>query len=360
LSVRPATRAAITAGSIILVAAIALTFRTLNAFGVFTDVTPQFVGECERIDGLAGPEDIVVDDKLRVAFISAADRRAKASGKPSPQDGLYSLQLIGAGNLTKLSGTPGDFHPHGISLYRAPNGDETLMAINHRSDGTSSVDSFDVVSKGGAVKLRETASIEGGELVSPNAVAAVDQNRFYVTNDHTSTSAFGRMLDDLLVLPRANVLYFNGNYFRVVADRLNFPSGAALSPDGKYLYVSEAFNRRLDTYARSELSGALDPAGTLEIPSNLDNLRFDTVGNLWVASHPGALAMAAYRSDPAKPAPSEIFRVTLANGVPQSATLVYADRGKQIGGSSVAVVSGKLMLIGSPWDDHILYCQTDR
>ena len=357
---RPAARAAITAGSIVLVAVIALTVRSLTAFGVFSAVTPGFAGVCTAINGVEGPEDIAIDDKLGVAFISAADRRAKANGKPSPQDGLYVLALNGAGNLTKLPGTPGDFHPHGISLYRAPDGNETLMAINHRSDGTSSVDSFDVVAQAGSVKLREIGSIEGGQLVSPNAIAALDNDRFYVTNDHTSQTAFGRMLDDLLVLPRANVLYFDGTVFHLAADRLNFPSGAALSPDGKYLYVSEAFNRRLDTYARSPMSGALDPAGTLEIPSNLDNLRFDASGTLWVGSHPKALAMAAWRSDRAKPAPSEIFRIVLANGIPQSATIVYANLGAEIGGSGVAAVTGKRMLIGSPLDNKILDCRMDQ
>ena len=354
---RPAVRAAITAGSIILVAVVALMFRSLIAFGTFTDVTPKSAGACVQVTGLAGAEDIAIDAKLDLAFISATDRRARARGTPSRADGLYALQLAGPGNLVRLSGTPADFHPHGISLYRAPNGDETLMAINHRSDGSSSVDSFDVVQQNGAVKLRETGSIEGGELVSPNAIVAVDQNSFYVTNDHTSMTSFGRLLDDLLVLPRANVLYFNGSYFRLVANRLNFPAGIALSPDGKYVYVSEAFNRRIDTYVRGELSGALDPAGTLEIPSGLDNLRFDERGDLWVAGHPWAMAMARYRDDAAKPAPSQVFRVALADGIPQSATLVYADPGEQIGGASVAAVAGRRMLIGAPWDDKILDCR---
>ena len=354
---KSSARAAITAGSIVLVAAIALTFRTLNAFGVFTEVTPGFAGFCTSIPGIVGPEDIAIDDKLAVAFISATDRRAKRSGKPAAQDGLYVLALGGAETLTKLAGTPRDFHPHGISLYRAANGELTLMAINHRMDGTSSIETFAVIAGGGSVALRETGSIEGGQLVSPNAIAAVDRERFYVTNDHTSTSDFGRTLDDLLVLPRANILYFDGTVFRVVASRLNFPSGLALAPDGRFVYVSEAFERRLTTYIRSPLSGSLDPAGTLAIASNLDNLRFDAGGDLWVGSHPKAFAMAAYRSDPAKPAPSEIFRVSLTGGIPQRALLIYANSGKQIGGASVAAATDHRLLIGSPLDNKVVDCR---
>ncbi len=356
---RPAARAAITAGSIVLVAMIALGFRTLNALGVFTDVTPGFSGTCSAISGIAGPEDIAIDEKSGLVFVSALDRRAKARGKPSAQDGIYALPLNGAPHLLKLSGTPVDFHPQGISLVRGADGSLTLMAINHRSDGSNSVEIFDVKTQG-SLRLSEVGNIESRELVSPNAIAALDRDRFYVTNDHTSTSDLGRALDDLLVLPRANVLYFDGTVFRIAAENLNFPGGAALSPDGNYLYVTESFNRRLATYERGALSGSLKSVGTLAIPSGLDNLRFDAAGNLWVGSHPKALAMAAFRADPSKPAPSEIFRVTLTDGIPQSASAVYTNLGGQIGGASVAAVTGHRLLIGSPLDDKILDCTMDH
>lgn len=358
---RPAIRAAVTAAAVVLVVATAFTIRSLNAFGVFTDVVPGFAGTCRAIAGVSGPEDIAIDEPTGLAFVSALDRRAKARGKPAAQDGLYVLRLNDAAYLTKLTGTPADFHPHGISLVRGADGSLTLMAINHRSDGTHSIDIFDVkIAPDGQVMLSETGSIQGGQLVSPNAVAALDGSRFYVTNDHTSTSQFGRMLDDDLVLPRANVLYFDGNVFRVVADSLVFPSGAALSPDGTYLYISESYNRRLTTYKRQPLSGTLEVVNTFGIPSNLDNLRLDAAGNLWVATHPKAFAMATYRSDPSKPAPSEIFKVTLMGGIPQSAAAIYTNLGNEIGASSAAAVTGHRLLIGSPFDTKILDCTMDH
>ena len=382
---RPAARAAITAGAVILVAAIGLTIRSLNAFGVFTDVVPGFAGTCRAIPTAPGPEDIAIDEVSGLIFVSTLDRRAKArTGKPNPQDGLYvsslkfpivtvpgakpnalTFDLTKTSDstyipLTKLAGTPSDFHPHGISLVRSPDGSLTLMAINHRNDGTSSVDIFDVALKETMVSVNEEGSIQGGQLVSPNAIAALDRNRFYVTNDHTSATQLGRTLDDDLVLPRANVLYFDGSVFHVVASSLVFPSGAVLSPDDKYLYVTESYNRRLTTYERQPLSGALDVVNTLDIPSNLDNLRQDAAGNLWIGSHPKAFDMAAYRGDATKPAPSEIFKVTLANGIPQGAALVYANLGGEIGASSVAAVTGHTMLIGSPFDAKILDCTMDH
>jgi hypothetical protein len=66
--------------------------------------------------------------------------------------------------------------------------------------------------------------------------------------------------------------------------------------------------------------------------------------------------MGTFFANPAEPLPSEIFRVTLNEGIPQAATPVYADQGRAIGGASVAAVLGQRLLIGSPLDDKILDC----
>ncbi|MEJ0027342.1 MAG: SMP-30/gluconolactonase/LRE family protein [Rhizomicrobium sp.] len=357
---RPYLRAALTAGAVLAAVAVGVAVRTLNVYGVFTDVTPAFAGQCTAIRGVVGPEDIAIDEKTRLAFVSALDRYAMAKGKPSPQDGIYVLPLDGPAHLTKLAGAPADFHPHGISLLRDAGG-LVLQVISHHTDGTSGIEIFDVSApSGGPVRLIHIGDVESRELSSPNAIAAVDRERFYVVNDHGSTTAFGRWLEDLLVLPRANLLYFDGMVFRVVAQHLAYPAGLALSPDGRYLYATEINARRIDTFARQPVSGSLDQAGTLDIPSGVDNLRFDAKGQLWVGSHPKNIAMNAFRSDPSRPAPSEIFKVTLANDIPQSAQVVYSDMGTQIGGSSVAAVSGTRMLIGSPLDNHVLDCVMGR
>lgn len=358
MKINPWTRIAATAGAVAIVAVSAGTYRMLESHGVFTTVKPGFDGTCQTVRGVAGPEDIAIDGRDKIAFVSAMDRRARAKGKASPQDGLYSYDYLQPdAALVKLAGTPADFHPHGISLYRAPDGSLTLMAINHRMDKTNTIDIFSVSVAGGAAKLTEVGSIGSGMLVSPNAIAAVDQDSFYVVNDHTSKTALGRWLDDNLIVPRANALYFDGVKFTEVAAGLNFPNGAALSADGHYLYVPEAYPRALLTFERNPFSGQLKQVSALDIPSNLDNARVAANGSIWVGSHPKTYAMDAFRSDPTKPAPSEIFRVSVANGIPQSATPVYVNMGQQIGGSSVGAVADGHLLIGSPIDTKILNCR---
>ena len=83
---------------------------------------------------------------------------------------------------------------------------------------------FDVKIAGDTVSLGETGNIESRELVAPNAIVALDRARFFVANDHGSTTATGKMLEDLLILPRANVLFFDGMVFRPAADHGEVPA----------------------------------------------------------------------------------------------------------------------------------------
>lgn len=347
----PLQRALITAAAVLVIAVFYATWRMLDSHGVFTTVTEgDDFGACRMVKSPTGPEDIVFDGNL--AIVSAMDR---AEGKAAASDGLYLYDPAKPdAGLTKLPGTSADFHPHGISLYRAPDGSRTLYAINHRRNGTSTIDIFQL--DGSPPVLKEIGAIESGLLVSPNAIAAVDDQRFYVVNDHIGKTAISRWLDDTFALPRSDVLYFDGSKFLEVAKQLNFPNGAVLSADGSHLYVTEAYARQLATFERNPFSGQLTQVNTLAIPSNLDNLRLGPGGDLWIGSHPNAYAMAAYRADPKKSAPSVIYRVTLKDGIPQAAVPVYSNLGEEISGASVGAVANGHLLIGSAYGEKILDC----
>jgi hypothetical protein len=344
----PLERAAITAAAVLLTAALYATWRMLDSHGVFTSVTPGFAGTCRAVKTPAGPGAIVFDGSD--AIVAAMDRRAKAS----PSDGLYLYDPTKPDvGLVKLAGTPPDFHPGGLDLIRGPDGRSTLMVINRRRSGSYSIDMFE---RDGAA-LKETGSIESGLLVSPSAITVLDSQSFYVVNDQLSKTRFGRWLDDTFALPRGDVLYFDGMKFLEVAKNLNSPAGVALSPDGYHLYVSEASARRLASFERNPFTGQLTPAGTLAIPSNLAQISLGPDGQLWLASQPKGFAMAALRDHPRKVAPSEVFRVQIKDGIAQTATLVYANRGEEISGSNVAAVAGGHLLIGAPYGKKLLDCR---
>ncbi len=330
--------------TLLAVAAAVLVFFVVRweiAAGRFTTVTPVSPGVCRVFANAVGPEDLQIDAPHKVIFISSA-------GAPNSPDGLYALKLgEPAATPVRLAGTPGDFHPHGISLYRAPDGSETLMAVNRQASGFNAVELFTVSFDGGMPKLTNQSSIAGGLLVSPGAIFAIGPDHFYVTNDHGSRSGPLRFAEDYLLWPHADLLYFNGTSFKIAVQRLGAPAGLFVPPGGDHLYVSLASERRLIAFSREPFMGNLAEIGSLSLPARPDRIAMDAAGNLIVAGQPRL----------AHPAPSEIFRVRLDKaGVPQGYNILYANDGREISGAGVTAVMGKELLIGSALDNKLLSC----
>jgi len=350
--------------AVVVVGAVALGFRIMSVAGSFADVVPGFGGVCKTVKGVVGAEDIAIDHDSGIAFISATDRRAAFAGKPSVQDGIYTMSLDHPGVVTKLAGTPADFHPHGISIFRASDGTLTLMAVNHSMKGPSSVVIFSVMQVSmpdgsSHLILQPVKTVSNDLLFSPNDVAAVGKDRFYATNDHGSRSDLGAFFENYLMLPYAYAVYYDGSKFSVAANGLRYANGINVSPDLAHLYIAETIGRQIDTYHRDALSGALTAQSALEIPAGLDNISVDDAGNLWVAAHPKLFAFLAYKDDPSKPSPSQVFRVSAFDGVPHDAVPMFTSLGKEIGASSVGAVSGDRLLIGSVFDPKILDCKME-
>jgi arylesterase/paraoxonase len=339
---------------VIVLAAGFLLLRGFRAAGYFTSITPDFSGRCTAIGGIAGVEDMQIDARDGLVFIAVRDHGAP--GKTAAQDGIYTMNLNGAPCLTRLSGTPAGFHPGGLSLLRLDDSTLILMVINHRDNTRPSIDIFNVKPNSDTATLTARATIEGGLLAHPNDIAAVGPNAFYITNDSTVTNPTLRTLENYALLRRANVLYFNGDTFRVVARGLDFANGIQVSPNGARVYVSTTLGRALYTYTREAFTGDLTEVNKLTIAPGLDNIDIDAQGNLWVADHPRLVDPDKYGAETARTSASQIFKVTLENGLPQAARPVYVDNGAQIGAAATAVLVGKRLLIGSPLEDKILDC----
>lgn len=350
---RPLYQSLLTALAVCCAVALFFTWRWSMAAGVFNTLPQVSPGACRVIANLQGPEDFEIDAAHNLLFVSSSNRR-----HPGPGDGIYAVRLDEAnGSPLRLAGTPADFHPHGISLYHAPGGGDALTVVDHKASGFQTVEIFTISYDGATPRLTPQSAIGGGLLVSPNDVFAVAPDHFYVTNDHVTKSAFGRFAEDYLLWAHSDLVYFNGSYLKIAVQRIAFPNGVLVSPDGRHLYVTATNERRLIAFSREDFTGNLEEIGSLSLPARLDNITMDAAGDLIIAGHPSLLKVNAFRADARLPSPSAVFRVHLdAKGAPQSYDTIYANDGHEIGASSSAAVWNGHLIIGSVLDDKVLEC----
>jgi hypothetical protein len=340
---------------LMVLAAVAVTVfvgRVLWANGLFSSVPTGYFGTCRVAAQLPGVEDI--ETANGVTFVSVASARG-----PDARDGIYVL--ADSGSLTLLSGAPKDFHPRGIGIYRSPDGTGIfLLAVNRHALAINaktrfSIDSFEVTNPKTSPALVAQGTIEGGLLTDPQDVAAAGPGAFYVSNG-TGGSEFVRSLAAYGVLPGSNILYFNGMAFRVAADDLYGAGGLILTPDGGHLLVASLTSRSLKSLTREPFSGNLTEADSLTLPAAPDKITLDSTGEIWAAGHASLFSLRDFAADAGKNAPSQVFRISLASGVPQQAEQVYGNDGSEIAGAGVAALAGKQLLIGSSLDNKLLAC----
>jgi hypothetical protein len=308
--------------------------------GFFTPITPVSP-TCRNIaEGINGTNDFAVDVVHNALLISANDRRAGASGS---QSGIYFLKLTDLGAApVKLAGTPANFQPGGLSLFRAQDGSETLTLIDHKPGGRDMLEVYGIDSDGQTAKLNQQTAIQSRLLISPNDVTTVAPEHFYVTNDHVSTSTLGRFAEDYLLWPHADVLLSSGAGFRIAAQRIAFPGGA-LAKSG-FLYVAAANERRIIALGIQDFTGNLNEIGALSLPARPGHISMDTAGNLIVAGQ-------------SKPGSSQVFRIRLdEKGVPVSSETIFSDDGHTLKGASAAAVWNGELFIAAADDEKMLAC----
>jgi len=354
--------------AVVLLAAGAFALEWVRDAGLLRSVDVRFPGACRAIAGAPGPEDITFDADSGYAYVSSQDRRAAAEGRPVP-GAIYRYRPGDPGSLVNL--TPGagiDFRPHGISLVAGPGGRKRLFVVNHpggslfdrRADWPAdwspdrprhTIEVFDLVDD----RLVHVRSHSDPSLHSPNDVAAVDFRRFYVTNDHGSAPGPWRTVEDWLRRPWADIVYFDGNDYQIVEDRINYANGINLSADRSTVYVAETTHNRLRVYARDEATGALVERERADLAYGVDNIEIDpATGDLWLAGHPKLLDFLNHARDGDVPSPSKASRLRLEPrlyGQP-----IYADPGGLLSGSSVASPAGRFVLIGAVFSPHFVEC----
>jgi len=348
-------------GALLLILALVgfAVFAILIPAGTFKTIEPHFDGTTEIIPiEIPGPEDIEIDRKEGLVFISVDDRRSNRDNPGSVEGGILRYTIDEGVTSLKNITPPNikDFHPHGISLFRSNDSTLYLFAISHQTSGNQVVEKFEWKND----TLIHIESIQDKNMMtSPNDLVAVGERSFYVTNDHFYRSGIARVFEEYLQQPISFVNYFDGKSFHTVATAIGYANGINQSPDGKYILVAASSGRALYIYEAAE-DGNLKEVDKIDLGTGPDNIDFDQEGNILLACHPQLLKFVAHSKDSKNYSPSQVLKIKF-NG-PQDFTIeeIFLTDGTNYSGSSIAVEYGNTMIIGSVFEPTLLHCTLNK
>ncbi len=351
---RPLVILAWTLGAVLILVS-TVVVRTMSSAGQFTTIKPIGTQSCRAIAGIVGAEDIAIDRASGVAYVSSTDRLAIAAGRGAGVRGeIFALNLQDPQENPKplSAGTPVEFRPHGLSLFQSDTGASRLFAVNDRADGRHTIERWEIGPEGLTYLEPEIADPLIG---SPNDIAAVGPDQFYVTNDGGGSNV-ARVLDFILQRTRSTVVYYDGKAAKVVAEGFGYANGIAVGADGKTVYVTDMFKRTLEIFDRDPDSGALKPTGSVFFGTGLDNIDIDPDNVLWIASHPKLIDLGRYFSGGLDVSPSQIIRAIPTKEGGREARTVMLDLGTTVPAASVAARYRNRFLVGSVAGPNVIAC----
>ena len=339
---------------LLLVALLIFVANTLISTGFFRTIEPKFEGNIVKKVALPGAEDITISQSDSFAIVSATDRKARIQGR-TVKGGLYFIDLRDQ-DFTPLPLTDNfnrPFAPHGISLFKM---DSTyqVMAINHVR-GKHSIEVFELKGK----ELTYLETLRDPAMIQPNDIIQVAKDRFYFTNDHRYTKGYRRMAEEYLGLAVSNVVYFDGKTYREVADGFAYANGINYDAARNLLYAAAPRGFLVKVFD-VEADGSLSFIEEIDCGTGVDNIEFDTDGNLWIGAHPNLLRFTAYAQGKKETSPSEIIKIDYRGKGDYTVEKVYVENGEEMSGSTVAATFGNLILTGNVMDDAFLILERNE
>lgn len=330
---------------------IMLILSTLITAGVFKTIKPINTDMCEEITGVVGAEDITFIPGTNRMFISSYDRRIEVADPSESIPGVIYEYDLDTQVLKQVSPDFADFKPHGFSLYTTASGQIKLFVVDHANQ-QHQIQIFDY--EDGLLKLERT--IVSNQITSPNDIVAVGGHQFYVTNDHGFVAGLPRLLEDYLMLPLSNVVFYDGKEAREVASGFSYANGINVNKKGDRLYLAAVSSLMVYEFERNLATNELTQIQRINTGTGVDNIELDENGDLWIGAHPQLLKFVAHAKNEGSYSPSEVIKIKVSDGS-YDVEVEYANDGKAFSGSSVAAVKGNHLMIGGVFDRRMLHCQ---
>ena len=349
-----------------VIIAILATYTIISALtraGELSKLTPRFDGTCQDVPNIAGAESIVLGADKKAIYISSHNRAAQLKDQTT-RGAIFKLPIEGIEKISArqdlTGGIPAQFKPIGISIYSAPNGEITLMAVSGGVNGRT-VDIFKEMN--GALVHQKNVKIDGAPRL--NSVLALGPDSFYVTNESVETNGSLRamMLQIFDKDKSGSIYYYDGANAKKLVDGLSYSNSLGLSPDGKKFYATGTVSRALFIYDRDIATNTIKLNEEVFLGTGVDNIFVEEDGRIWIASHPKLFTLLEHFKDPSKPSPSQVIIVEPNKDGSKGGNVdqVYLTNGDDgFAAASVALKSGNKIIMGSIFEDKIRVCELPK
>ncbi|KAF8375712.1 hypothetical protein PRIPAC_82141 [Pristionchus pacificus] len=313
-------------------------------------------GACRLVPGIdKGSEDVDLVREEGIAFVTSGvvfmqPHRAHVKGKIF----LYDFNQKLGGGAPKAKELPikgasfdqNNFHPHGLTHWIV-NGVIRLYVINHSNDFKHSVE--------------HKKSIKSPLFVRPNDLVAVGPDQFLLNNDGVAQTELGNVIEILTFYRGGSVVLWDGKEAHTVLSGMGGPNGAAFDAKNNKIFISEVNKRKVNVYDISKDKKTLTQVSSFDLYTVCDNLSMDNDGSVYCGCHPkiNEAAVALNDCDGVSTSASQVLHMRFGEDFKTIAVSEpYANDGKELSGSSIAVVHNNQILIGSVCRG-LLHCTID-
>ena len=321
----------------------------LSATGFFRTIENTEHYNIDHSYEIWGTEDFAISRTDSFLLISADDRAAKFSDRER-KGGIWMLDLKTNDAQPKLISQNFNqpLFPHGISMIQLDSSTYKVLVINH-VEGQHSIEVFHL--KGDTLNHQQT--IKDELLFSPNDIVAVDEQRFYYTNDRLVSKGFGFFAANYLGKSNSNVGYYDGTDFSIVAEGLHYANGINFDTERSLLYVASLRKFMVKVYQRQE-NGSLNFIEDIDCQTGVDNIELDENGDLWIGCHPSLMAAKSYLQGKADLSPSEVIHIQYKGTNDYQVESIFVDDGGRISACSVAIPFNDKIYLGNVSDRRFI------
>ncbi|XP_025081772.1 serum paraoxonase/arylesterase 2-like isoform X1 [Pomacea canaliculata] len=347
-----------------------LTGRIIITLGVFSHYYQHYPGPCRRVEGIQPGSENFQTLPNGLTFITSGFRLQKMSSSVDKhfqeknvkgriylfdfnksESGVKELRIASTATFNA-----DNFYPHGISVWEdKKSGRHTVFAVNHPKKEliADSIEKFEYdPEKQELIHQQTYQSQEAMRVV--NDVQATGTNSFYFTNYQYFPGHPGDLMEILFELTWTNVVYFDGETYRVVAGDMKSPNGIAMSNDHKYIYIAPCLGQEIRVFKRNT-DNSLELQQVFPLHTIPDNVAVDPVtGDLYTGCHPLGWKILLHLAEPEKLSPSQVLHLHVKDGNITSAQELLYDDGSLITASTSAMVYNRKLLVGSVFHNLII------